>query len=105
MNDWPVYLLSFMAGSILGLFFFGMLWLTVKKSLNARQPAIWFSLSLLIRLVVTVAGFYFVSGQQWQRLLLMMAGFVITRSLLILLTKKQENLPTEGGDTDHEPDA
>ena len=49
--------------------FFGGLWWTVRKSLVSSQPAVWVFCSLLLRMGVTMTGFYFVSGADWQRLL------------------------------------
>jgi F1F0 ATPase subunit 2 len=80
-----VYVLG--AGVVLGMLFFGGLWLTVSKGLNARQPAIWFILSLLLRLAITLSGFYWVAGSDWRRLLICLAGFVIARQIVTRMTR------------------
>ena len=49
--------------------FFGGLWWTVRKGVSSRQPALWFFGSLLLRMSIALAGFYFVSGGHWERLL------------------------------------
>ena len=67
------------AGGLLGAFFFGGLWWTVRKGLSAKQPALLFLGSSLLRTGVVLAGFYVVSAQQWQRLLLCLLGFVAAR--------------------------
>lgn len=67
------------AGGLLGLFFFGGLWWTVRKGTRARWAALWFSGSLLVRSAVVLAGFYLVSAWQWPRLLACVAGFAVAR--------------------------
>ena len=42
---------------------------------------------LLLRMSVALAGFYFVSGGQWERLLLCLVGFVIARLVVTRLTR------------------
>ena len=41
----------FVAGALLGAFFFGGLWWTVQKGVTSEQPALWFLGSLLLRTV------------------------------------------------------
>ena len=68
------------AGLLLGAFFFGGLWWTVRRGISARNPALWFSLSLLLRMSIALAGFYIVSANSWQNLLLGLLGFIIARA-------------------------
>lgn len=85
MSEAPALLLAWAAGAALGVVFFGGLWWTVRKGVTATQPALWFFGSLLLRMAVVLAGFYFVSGGQWERLLACLLGFVIARLLLMRL--------------------
>lgn len=78
--------LSLLAGTLLGVVFFGGLWWTVLKGISARQPALWFIASLLLRVGITLTGFYFVSGGDWQRLLACLLGFIIARLIATRLT-------------------
>ena len=68
-----------MAGMLLGAIFFGGLWWTVRKGVSSPRPALWFLGSLLLRTSIALAGFYFVSGGHWERLLACLLGFVIAR--------------------------
>ena len=61
--------LALMAGLLLGVMFFGGLWWTVQKGVSAKNPALWFFGSLLLRMSIALAGFYFVSGGHWERML------------------------------------
>ena len=58
MNE-PLGLASaLVAGVLLGAFFFGGLWWTVRKGLSSNRAALWFLGSLLLRMSVTLTGFY-----------------------------------------------
>lgn len=78
------------AGLLLGAFFFGGLWWTVRRGLSFKQPALWFFGSLLLRTGITVAGFYFASGGHWDRLLMCLLGFFIMRHIVTRLTRVPE---------------
>lgn len=102
MTDWALYLLSFIAGLALGIVFFGGLWLTVHKAMSSKRPAIWFIASLLIRSALVIGGLYFATGQQWQRILVSLAGFILSRVLVFYVTKRLDRAKTstKGGDQD-----
>ncbi|MFW6127514.1 MAG: ATP synthase subunit I, partial [Thermodesulfobacteriota bacterium] len=59
------------------------LWLTVQRLPGARRPGLLTLLSLIIRLGVTLAGFYLVMAGRWERLLVCLAGFLLVRILLV----------------------
>jgi len=72
-------ILALVAGILLGLIFFGGLWLTIQKGLYSKRPVLWFAGSLLLRTVIALTGFYFIGRSGWQRLLVCLLGFVIAR--------------------------
>ncbi|MBA3017921.1 MAG: ATP synthase subunit I [Proteobacteria bacterium] len=78
-------LLSFTAGIGLGTFYFGGLWLTVRRLPTARNPALLSLGSFFGRLVLVLACFYFVMDGHWQRLMVCMLGFLGMRSILVRL--------------------
>lgn len=84
--------LAWLAGATLGALFFGGLWWTVRKSLFSAKPALWVFGSLLLRMGVTMTGFYLVAGGDWQRLFSCLVGFLMARQLVTRLTR----LPDEG---------
>jgi len=94
MNDTLVLVLAGIAGGALGIFFFGGLWWTVRKTLASGRPALWVFGSLLLRMGVTLVGFYWVSGGDWQRMLACLVGFVVARQLVKRLTRVPELDPT-----------
>lgn len=82
MTDLLVTILAALAGALLGTVFFAGLWWTTRRGLGSPRPARWFLGSLLLRGVVALAGFYWVAGSQWQRLLPCLVGFVLARVMV-----------------------
>jgi F1F0 ATPase subunit 2 len=72
-----------LAGMALGFFYFGTLWLTVRRMADARYPGSLSLVSFFGRLVVILSGFYLVMGGHWERLLASLIGFLLIRGLLI----------------------
>jgi F1F0 ATPase subunit 2 len=86
MNDVLSLVPALGAGGIIGAIFFGALWWTVRKGLTSKKPSLWFFGSLVVRTILALAGFYFVSGGEWKKLLACLLGFVIARVIVIRLT-------------------
>ncbi len=82
MSPYVPLALAWAAGVALGLFYFGGLWLTVRQLATRNRPVPLFLGSFLVRTVAVVAGFYFVMGGRWERVLACLAGFVMARLLL-----------------------
>lgn len=102
MNELLTLLLVTLAGFVLGVFFFGGLWWTVQKVLSSSRPTLWLLGSLMLRTTVVLAGLYVVAGDDWQKLLFCLAGFIIARIIITRYTglqKKQHILPAR--EVDH----
>lgn len=82
MNDVPTMMLASLAGFLLGGVFFGGLWWTVKMGMVSNRPALWFLSSFLLRMGITMTGFYFVGQGDWHRLVACLVGFVIARLIV-----------------------
>ena len=76
------FIAAFITGILLGGIFFGGLWWTIQKGLSATNPALWFISSLILRVAITVSGFYFIAAGNWQKLVVCLVGFIITRFLI-----------------------
>ena len=79
MNEFLSLVPALAAGLLLGLFFFGGLWWTVVRGVSSQRPAFWFFGSMLLRMSVTLEGFYLVGRENWERWLLCLLGFVLAR--------------------------
>ncbi|MGV8898955.1 MAG: ATP synthase subunit I [Burkholderiaceae bacterium] len=87
MNEAWTLALAWLAGSALGTIFFGGLWWSVRKSVVSRQPGLWVLGSLLLRMSIALAGFYFVSDGQLKRLSACILGFFLARVAVTWLTR------------------
>ncbi|MGO8754226.1 MAG: ATP synthase subunit I [Gallionellaceae bacterium] len=103
MNEMLLSALVLLAGMLLGAVFFGGLWWTVLKGVTARQPALWFGASLLLRTGIVLAGFYLVSGADWKRLLPCLLGFIIARLIVTRLTAMPIANRIKAGETSRAP--
>lgn len=98
MNEPLTLILAWLAGGVLGAIFFGGLWWTVRKGVSSPNPALWFLGSMLLRMGIALAGFYFVSGGQWKRLVACLLGFIMARLGVMWLTRaSKDRRPTSEG--------
>lgn len=74
--------LAVLAGLALGLFYFGGLWLTVRRLTSSKRPGVLMLGSFAVRLSLTLCGFYLVMDGSWERILACMAGFLVTRFVM-----------------------
>jgi F1F0 ATPase subunit 2 len=86
MSELLASVLILLAGLSLGALFFGGLWWTVSRAVTSRHPALWVSISFLLRLTVVLGGLYLVGREHWQRLMICLLGFVIARMIVMRLT-------------------
>jgi F1F0 ATPase subunit 2 len=74
---------DFFAGMVLGAFYFIGLWRTVRQLPSVKSPAHLLLGSLILRMAVVMAVFYFIMGTgHWERLASAMLGFIITKKIL-----------------------
>ncbi len=90
MNDILNTTLVFISGLALGTLFFGGLWLTVKKSVASKTPALWILGSFAVRTAITLLGFYFIGAGNMQRMLICLLGFIAARFVVIYFTKRDK---------------
>jgi F1F0 ATPase subunit 2 len=87
VNDFGPVIEALAAGLILGAVFFGGLWWTVLRGLTAANPALWFALSVLIRMAIMVSAFYYVARSGWPSLIACLCGFLVARIAVTRLTR------------------
>ena len=84
----------FMAGLLMGVFYFGGLWFTVRKLPYTDSPALWVFVSFGFRLMIVLIGFYIIMGSHWENAVVALVGFVLVRLFLvrrISISKKRTN--------------
>jgi len=92
MIEFFILALALAAGLLLGAMFFGGLWWTVGRGMSSKQPAFWFFGSLLLRMSVVLAGFYFIGRAHWERLVACLLGFIIARLIVTRLTRVPQEI-------------
>ncbi len=97
LNEPLSLLVATVVGFSLGVAFYGGLWWTVRKGVASHRPALWFLVSLLLRMSLVLSGFYYISDGRWQRLLLCLSGFILGRLVVTRLTRGKERPDLSGG--------
>ncbi len=87
MNEIFSILIPLVGGSLLGILFFGGLWLTVKKLIVTKTPALLMIGSFFFRIGIVLTGFYFIGLGDWRNLVACMIGFVAARFAVLHYTK------------------
>ncbi len=77
------WILPLLGGILMGTLFFGGLWYTILRGMKSSHPEVWFLLSLVIRISLAGAGFVWLSGGHWDRLLACLAGFLLARLVVL----------------------
>jgi F1F0 ATPase subunit 2 len=86
MREHLPLVVAFACGLLLGVVFFGGLWLTVRFAISSSRIAFWFLTSFLARTSIALGGFYLVARDGWEGLLSCLLGFIAARLLVIWLT-------------------
>ncbi|MEZ4657063.1 MAG: ATP synthase subunit I [Caldilineaceae bacterium] len=86
--NWLWWMVIFGAGFGIGVFFFGGLWLTVNRLTAAAHPGALFLVSFYVRILVSMAGIYLLTGQHFENALISMAGFLAARIVIVRLKGK-----------------
>jgi F1F0 ATPase subunit 2 len=80
-----------LGGIVLGTLFFVGLWWTVRQSNTAKNPAVLMLGSLIVRMAIVLAGFYWLGANDWKRIMACFIGFFIARFVIIKLSAQWEN--------------
>ena len=84
-------LLYLFIGLGLGLFYFGGLWLTIKKMNISRSPWILTLGSFILRTVAVFLVLIYVARKgEWSNILILLVGFVVSRIFLTRMIGKQK---------------
>lgn len=74
--------IGFAVGVMLGVLFYGGLWITVRSLMVTQHPLAVTLGSLLLRMAVVLAGMLMVARGRWQNALAALAGFAIGRAVV-----------------------
>lgn len=71
--------LALAAGMALGVFYFGTLWLLVRRLDRLARPAVWLGVAGILRLAVLLGLLALLFGERWERLLAALVGLLAVR--------------------------
>jgi F1F0 ATPase subunit 2 len=91
MSEFPFLLLSLASGFAIGSVFFIGLWLTTRRVLQSRHPAMLALGSFLARSLVAVGGFYLIARRgDWRAVIAAVIGFLAARFLAMRFHRNPE---------------
>ncbi len=82
MNPVLLLLISFLGGTLLGVFYFNSLWKTVKKLTGEGKQGMFMITGYFIRTGIVFAGFYIIMSGRWERIVAALAGFILAREIM-----------------------
>jgi F1F0 ATPase subunit 2 len=89
MSESLIVLLSLAGGGLIGTVFFGGLWMTTRRVLHSRHPAVLSLASFLGRTLISSAGFYLIARQgDWRAVVAAALGFLAARFAATALTRR-----------------
>ena len=77
------WLYGFLWGLVLGLFYFGGLWMTLRALPQKERPKLWLAVSYMVRLAGAMAGFWIVVQKDLMAFFFTLAAFFLVRIVLI----------------------
>lgn len=89
---WLELILSLAAGLLLGAFFLGGLWWTVRRALVSSRPYLVTAGSFLLRTAAVMAVFWLLLNLGWKHLLAGLTGFVLSRVVLTRSLRGREDV-------------
>ena len=75
--------MGFLWGVLLGLFYFGGLWMTLSALPRKKRPKRWLAVSYVVRLAGAMAGFWVVVHKDLLAFFFTLAAFFLVRIVLI----------------------
>lgn len=84
---------AFLMGGVLGVAYFGGLWLTVRSVTMMQSAPSWFVASFVLRMSMVLASFFLVLRGGWESLVICVLGFLAARIALTTYLGKSEEYP------------
>jgi F1F0 ATPase subunit 2 len=89
--DMTLWGLAFLWGAVLGLFYFGGLWFTLKMMHQRERPKLWLAFSYMVRLAGALAGFWLVVQKDAMAFIFTLVAFFAIRIILTRTLKQKSD--------------
>lgn len=93
--EWIKFILPLLIGAVLGILYFGGLWMTVQKVSDTSYPGLLMVGSFLLRIGTLLITFYWLLMFNWTFLGVGFIGFLLSRSVLVHRFKPDKEIPAE----------
>lgn len=103
MNEISGLVISLVAGLALGAFFFGGLWLTLRRAVSSPYAALWIFVSMLVRTGIVCAGLLWVCGPDLKHWLAGVLGFLVARLIATRIAPAPLQTTTTTREASHAP--
>lgn len=91
-------MIAFLLGSVLGGFYFGGLYLSVRKMTEVKYPGLLMVISLAIRMGVLLIVFFYISKGGYKDILLALLGVILVRFAITFALKESKENQIKRGD-------
>jgi F1F0 ATPase subunit 2 len=99
MRETAALALALAGGALLGAFYFGTLWLVVRRLGRLPWPAVWLGVTAILRLAVVLVLFALLVGTRWERLVVALVGFIAVRVVFTRWLVRPAKAPRPQGAT------
>jgi len=82
-------LLAFFVGIILGIVFFGGLYVSGQKMNKVKHPGLFMAASFFVRIAIVAAGVFLIRDGGFQNMLLALGGMILVRLVMTAKVKKR----------------
>jgi F1F0 ATPase subunit 2 len=83
-----LWVFALLWGAVIGCFYFGGLWFTLKIRVKIKKPTLWLIASYAVRVLVALIGFWTILREDLMAFFITFIAFFITRSLIIRVIDK-----------------
>ena len=91
-------MIAFLIGIVLGVLYFGGLYLSVERLNRVKHPSILMVLSFILRMGLLVVVFFYISKGGYKDILFTLGGLILVRFIMIFRVKKEIPNPKKRGD-------
>lgn len=85
-------MIAFFIGIILGILYFGGLYLTVQKINTVKTPALLMTLSLILRMGLLIGAFFYIAKSGFKDILFALVGVILARLVMTFTVKNQNSI-------------
>lgn len=83
-------IISFLIGMLIGVLYFGGLYVTTQRINDVKSPGLLMITSMLLRMIILLIGLYYLAKTGIQSILIGFLGIMLVRFIMVFLVKKEE---------------